>query len=59
MVSLGAETLATFGSTAVDQLAAVLGSHAGAKAVGTLALEYAGLKCSFHGDFSVSSVVAL
>ena len=46
--SLGAQALAALGAAAVDQLAAVFCGHAGAKAMGALALEYAGLKSSFH-----------
>lgn len=55
MVSLGAQALAPLGSTAIDQQATVFGGHAGAEAVVALALEYAGLKGSFHDDISASS----
>ena len=42
------QTLATFGPATVEDVTPTLGGHARAKTVGTLALEYAGLKCSFH-----------
>ncbi len=45
---LSAEEFAAFGAATVDNLAAVLGGHAGAETVGALAFENAGLKCSFH-----------
>lgn len=44
------QCLATFGATASQNGATVFGGHAGTEAVGTLALQYAGLKCSFHGS---------
>ena len=44
----GCETLATFSAATVDNVATAFGGHARAKAVSTLALQYAGLKCSFH-----------
>ena len=44
----GSETLAAFGATTAENLPTVLRCHAGAKAVSALALEYAGLECSFH-----------
>ena len=54
----GCEALPTFCTTAIDQVAAVLGSHTRAKAVGALPLEDAGLKGSFHDNNSpVNSVV--
>jgi hypothetical protein len=44
----GCEAFPTFGASPIDQVAAVLGGHARAKAVGALAFEDAGLKGSFH-----------
>ena len=44
----GCQALAALCTAAGDDCAAALGGHAGAEAVGTLALEYAGLKCSLH-----------
>ena len=44
----GGEALATLGTTTAQYLPAVLAGHAGPEAMGTLALEYAGLECSFH-----------
>lgn len=51
--SLWAQALAALGAAAVDQLAAVFCGHAGAKTMGALALEYAGLESSFHDGVSL------
>jgi hypothetical protein len=44
------QTLATLGTTGVDDLAAVGGRHACTEAVGTGALEQAGLESTLHGE---------
>jgi len=44
----GRKNLAAPGATAIEDLAAAAGSHAGPKAVGALALDHAGLECSLH-----------
>ena len=44
----GSEALPAFGSAGPDHGAAVASSHAGAKTVIALALNFAGLKCAFH-----------
>ena len=46
---LGAQTLTAPATTASDDLAAVAGGHASAKAVGPLALNHTGLKGPLHG----------
>ena len=46
--SLSAELLAAFGTTASQNLATIFSSHTSTEAVVTLALENAGLKCTFH-----------
>jgi hypothetical protein len=46
---LGSEALATFGTTTGQNLASAFSGHAGTETVGALALQYAGLKSSFHG----------
>ncbi len=48
LYGLCGKALATFCAAAVQDLAATLGRHARAKAMGALALQDAGLKCSFH-----------
>lgn len=54
---LDGQTLAAFGATTGQYLAAVLGGHAGTKAMDAFTLQIAGLECSFHGTFaSVRSV---
>ena len=50
LYGLRGKALATFCAAAVQDLAATLGRHARAKAMGALALQDAGLKCSFHGS---------
>lgn len=45
---LGGQLMATLGSTRVDHATTTLGCHTGAKTVGTLTLDYAGLKRAFH-----------
>jgi len=50
LLRLECEALATPGATAIQYLPATLGRHTGAKAVGAGALQYAGLKCSFHSN---------
>jgi hypothetical protein len=47
---LGREALAPSRPTAIEYLATTLGGHSRAKPVSALALEHAGLKCSFHGN---------
>ena len=44
----GCEAFPAFCTTAIDQVAAVLGGHTRAKAVGAFPFEDAGLKGSFH-----------
>ncbi len=44
----GRQDLAAFRATTLEHLATGLGLHASAKPVSPLALEYAGLECSFH-----------
>lgn len=39
---------AAFGTATGQNLAAILGGHAGTETVGALALQHAGLKCAFH-----------
>ena len=51
----GGEDLAALCAATVEDLAAALGGHAGAETVGALALQYAGLECSFH-DFNPNKV---
>jgi hypothetical protein len=46
--ALYSQTLAALGATVLDDLTAVCGGHTGTETVGTLALDYAGLKSSFH-----------
>ena len=46
----GCETLAAFGATAIDDLAAALGGHPRTETVSALTLQYAGLKSSFHDN---------
>jgi len=46
------QTLAAFGTTTRNDLAAVLGSHTGTEAMGTSALDGAGLESAFHGAFT-------
>lgn len=46
--SLCSEALTALGTATVKNMTAAFGGHAGAKTVSTLALEYAGLKSSFH-----------
>lgn len=43
------------GTTGIDHATTILGTHPGTKAVITLALQVAGLKCSLHGDWLPSS----
>ena len=43
--------MTALGATALDHHATVGSGHAGAKTVGTLALENAGLESSFHEEF--------
>ena len=47
-----AQTLATLGAAISQDLTAVFGCHTGTEPVGTLALEHAGLKRSFHDRIS-------
>ena len=42
------QALAAPGATTVEDLATAPGCHTGTETVGAGALEYAGLKCSFH-----------
>tara|TARA_R100000900_G_scaffold108691_5_gene84409 strand:- start:513 stop:887 length:375 start_codon:yes stop_codon:yes gene_type:complete len=44
------QSLATFGTTTSQYSATVFGGHASTETVGALTLQYAGLKCSFHGS---------
>jgi hypothetical protein len=44
----GSQAGTAFGAAAGDNLAAFLGCHAGTKAVGSFALDDAGLKCTLH-----------
>jgi hypothetical protein len=53
IVESGSEALATFGTTACDNSPSAFGGHARTKAMGALTLEYAGLECSFHDDYSL------
>lgn len=46
---LSAQTLTTAATTTSDDLTAVAGGHAGAEAVGPLALDHTGLKGPLHG----------
>ena len=50
MPVLDSEALAAASATTVQNLPAALGCHTGAEAVGACALQYAGLKCSFHSN---------
>ena len=43
------QALAALSTASIDDLAAVLGAHAGQKAMNFLALTLLGLKSSFHG----------
>ena len=43
------QAVATLGTTGIDNAAAILGTHAGSKTMGPLALQIAGLIGSFHG----------
>ena len=54
----GCEALPAFRTTTIDQVTAVLGGHARAKAVGALPFEDAGLKGSFHDKLSSGSVTS-
>jgi hypothetical protein len=47
---LCSQALATFGAAAVQYSSSTFGSHTGTETVGASALEYAGLKCSFHSN---------
>jgi hypothetical protein len=47
-VSLGAQTLAAFGTTSVNYRTTAGSSHTGTETMGAFALQYAGLKRSFH-----------
>ena len=47
-VRLRRQACTTLGAAPLDDLAARLGSHTGAEAVGTGALEFAGLESAFH-----------
>ena len=49
MVRSSAKTRAAFGTATLNDQASTRGFHPGTKPVGTLAFDYAGLKCSFHG----------
>ena len=46
---LSAQTLTTAATTTSDDLTAVASGHAGAEAMGPLALDYTGLKGPLHG----------
>jgi len=48
----GRKMLAALGATTVEDCTPVLCGHSGAKAVAALALQYAGLKRSFHDEIS-------
>ena len=48
---LGGQTPAPTRATTREDLAAVLGSHAGAEPVIALSLENARLKCTLHGSY--------
>ena len=50
---LAGEPFAPTRPAAGNNLSAVFGRHAGAKTVGTLALQNAGLKCTLHGGMPV------
>lgn len=43
-----AETLATLGAAGVEHFAATTSRHSRSKAMGSMSLEIAGLKCSLH-----------
>jgi hypothetical protein len=43
------ELLATFSAAAGQNGTAIFGGHPGTETMSTLALQIAGLKCSFHG----------
>jgi len=47
------QPLAAFGASAGENLAAILGGHAGAKTVGAFASDLARLVCAFHDDGEV------
>ena len=49
---LGAQGLTAFGATTSQNLTTILGGHTGTEAMSTLALQYAGLKCTFHKTFT-------
>jgi hypothetical protein len=38
------------GTTGIDNATSILGGHPGAKTMGTVTLQFAGLKSSFHGS---------
>ena len=38
------------GTTGIDDTTAILGGHTGTKTMGTVTLQFAGLKSSFHGS---------
>ena len=44
------QALATFGAATVQNGASTFSRHTGTETVGASALEYAGLKCSFHNN---------
>lgn len=48
-VELSWQSFATFRTATINDLATVFGGHTCAKTVSASALQYAGLKCSFHG----------
>ena len=48
----GREALTTLGTATIQDMATALCGHAGTEAVGTLALENAGLESSFHDKVS-------
>jgi len=49
---LDSQAFAALGATTCQNLAAVLGRHAGTETMDALALEIAGLEGSFHGRFT-------
>lgn len=48
MQRLSRQTLATASSSGIDNSTPIFGSHTGTEAVGTLALQDAGLESTFH-----------
>ena len=46
--ALGRQNAAALGATGADHAATTFGSHTGAKAMGALAANNGGLKCTFH-----------